>query len=683
LKHFKYNKILLVLISIGLVAALTIVWQRYKVEENSTTVEMVMDYEDVVELAQLEGIPNDTLMQRFKEAGITSLAVYETTLEKLNKSGKVATLSGAQLLQQYQTGALSDTVWRTLVESGRIQAEDVYVIGRDPQVFAEVKEDLIERLSPERVTVLDSQRQILAVKANYEKVVKWNLGLPTDEMRYVASQGFYVVPRPSNYTRVQEENVEGVFKRLAGIDKVSMLMFVGDEALGYPDLLPLTLKKVKEQQLTLALIEHPLQLQFVKQDGLVPMAMANDYKAARVYVIPKDEQPKLKVAEAVQRWIVTDQERNIRVDLLRKYDKAEPGKTLLETNLEYIADVRDGLLSNGFTIGRAGTFQPYFPNPFLLVAIAVGAVAAGILFLTLVYPFPTRYQYALLILLGIVFSVPLLKGSGNAVRQAVALFSAIIFPVLAMTWQIDHWRNMSIQGRGTLMRIMRDGVGGLIITVMLSMIGGMYVAAILGDVRFFLEIEYFRGVKLTFVAPLLLITVVYLTRYNLLTTEQEDAKGIWQQVVKLLNYPIYIKTLLIFAVAAISAWVYVGRSGHTAGVPVPDIEIKMRSFLERVMYARPREKEFMIGHPAFFLAVMALYRQWPRVLHYALVVVAIIAQGSLVETFAHIRTPVFMSFVRGIDGMVAGIGLGILAVIGVQVLCYLSVVLGRRPTKNE
>jgi hypothetical protein len=683
LKHFKYNKILLVLISIGLVAALTIVWQRYKVEENSTTVEMVMEYEDLIELAQLEGVPHDTLMQQFKEAGVTSLAVYETTLEKLNKSGKVSALSGAQLLQQYQTGMLSDTVWRNLVEAGRIQAEDVYVIGRDPQIFAEVKEDLIERLSPERVTLLDSQRQILAVKANYEKVVKWNLGLPTDEMRYVANQGFYVVARPSNYTRVQSEDIEGVFKRLAGIEKVSTLMFVGDEALGYPDLLPLTLEKVKERQLTLALIEHPLQLQFVKQDGLIPMAVANDFKAARVYVIPKDEQPKLKAIEAVQRWIVTDQERNIRINLLRKYDKAEPGKTLVETNLEYIAAVRDGLLSNGFTIGRAGTFQPYFPNPFLLAAIAVGAVAAGVLFLTLVYPFPARYQYALLILLSIVFAVPLLKGSGNAVRQAVALFSAIIFPVLSMTWQIDRWRNMPIQGRGTLMRILRDGVGGLIITVMLSMVGGMYVAAILGDVRFFLEMEYFRGVKLTFIAPLLLITVVYLTRYNLLATEQEDAKGIWQQVVKLLNYPIYIKTLLILALVAISAWVFVGRSGHTAGVPVPDIELKMRAFLERVMYARPREKEFMIGHPAFFLAVMALYRQWPRVLHYALVVGAIIAQGSLVETFAHIRTPVFMSFVRGIDGMVAGIGMGILAVLAVQVLSYLSVVLGRRPTKNE
>lgn len=683
LKQFTYNRILVALIAIGLVAALSIVWQRHKVEENNTTVEMVMEYEDVLELAQLEGAPIDALMQRIKDAGITSLAVYETTLEKLNKSGKVTSLSGAQLLQQYHTGMLSDIVWRNLVETGRIKAEDVYVIGRDPQVFAEVKEDLSKRLSPERVTLLDSQKQILSVKANYEKVIKWNLGLPTDEMRYVASQGFWVVARPSNYSKVQESDVLGVFDRLAGIDKVSSLMFTGDEALGYPDLLPVTLKKVKEKQLTLDLIEHPLQLQFFKQEGLVPMAVANDYKAARVYVIPKDEQPKLKQAEAVQRWIVTDQERNIRVNLLRKYDKAEPGKTLIETNLEYVADVRDGLINSGFTIGRAGTYQPYFPNKFLLAIIALGAVAAGVLFLTLVRPFSPKYQYGLLLLLGLIFTFPLVKGSGDVVRQAVALFSAIIFPVLAMTWQIDRWRGMTIQGRKPLIGIIRDGIGGLIITVILSMIGGMYVAAVLGDVRFFLEMEIFRGVKLTFVAPLLLITVVYLTRYNLLATEQENRKDVWQQVVKLLNYPVQIKTLVIFALVALAGWVFVGRSGHTAGVPVPDIELKMRAFLERVMFARPREKEFMIGHPAFFLAVMALYRQWPRVVHYTLVVVATIAQGSLVETFAHIRTPVFMSFVRGIDGMVAGIGMGILAVIGVQLLCYLSVVLGRRPTENE
>lgn len=683
MKHFKYNKLLLLLIIIGLVAALTIVWQRHMVEESNTKVELVMEYEDVVELAQLEGVPLDGLMQQVKNAGITSMAIYETTLEKLNKSGKVTALSGAEILHQYYAGMLSDVTWRTLVTTGHVQAENIYVIGHDPKVFAEVQEDLMLRLSPERVTVLDEQRQIIAVKGDYEKVVKWNLGLPTDEMSYVIGQGFYVVARPTNYTNVKARDVDAVFKRLSGFDKISALMFSGDEALGYPNVLPLTLDYVKARQLTLALIEHPLQLQFFKQDGLVPMAKANDYQAVRMYVIPKDEQPKLKSDEAIQRWVVTDEERNIRMNMLRKYDKPAPGKNLVETNIEYLSGVRDSLVAKGFTIGKAGTYQSYFPNPLLLALITIGAVAAGVLFLTLVRPFALRYQYILVTLLSVALILPLLKGGGDLVRQAVALASAILFPVLAMTWQIDRWRARAPQGNGGLSRIIIDGIGGLVMTVMLSMIGGMYVASVLGDVRFLLEMEIFRGVKLTFIAPVLLITAVYLTRYDLFTMSKDENHGIWQQVEKLLNYPIYIKTLLICGFVAIGAWVFIGRSGHTAGVPVPDIEIKMRALLERLMYARPREKEFMIGHPAFFLAVMALYRQWPRVMHYGLVVIATIGQGSLVETFCHLRTPVFMSFIRGLDGMVVGLVFGVLVVIGMQVLSYLSLVLGRRPAEHE
>lgn len=685
MKDFKYNRVLILLIIVGFVAALASGWQRHSTEQNNSTVEMVMDYEDIVELAQIEGVEVQPLMQQFKEAGITSLAVYETTLEKLNKSGKVSVVSGGQLLQQYRTGSLSDAGWRMLVERGEIMAEDVYVIGHNPQVFNEVKSDLERRLSPERVKVINGAgRSVLALKANYEKVLKWNLGLPTDEMNEVAAQGFYVVARPTNYTKVNAEDVKAVFDRIDATHNISAIMFVGDEVLGYPGQLPLVAANMRERGLTLHMIEHPLQLQFLKQEGLLPLAAALDYQAARVYVIPKDEQPKLKLAEAVQRWAVTDQERNIRVNLLRKYDKPEPGKTLIETNIGYISQVKESMLEKDFTLGRAGTFAPIFPNKILLALMIIGATAAGVLFLTLVRPFSLRYQYILLAIIAAILVLPVFKGAGTLVRQAAAMASAIVFPVLAMTYQIDKWRKTPPRQGASLVRIITDGGTGLVITVLLSLVGGFYVGALLGDVRFLLEMEIFRGVKLTFVAPLILITFVYLARYNLFeTNSSESPKSIWQQLTRILDYPVYVKSLLVLAVAAIGAWVFVGRSGHTAGVPVPAIELKFRAWLERLMYARPRSKEFMIGHPAFFLMVMALYRQWPRSLHYILVVIATIGQGSLVETFAHIRTPIYMSFIRGLDGMAAGIAVGILAVIGVQILHYLSFLLGRRTAGNE
>jgi cellobiose-specific phosphotransferase system component IIC len=86
------------------------------------------------------------------------------------------------------------------------------------------------------------------------------------------------------------------------------------------------------------------------------------------------------------------------------------------------------------------------------------------------------------------------------------------------------------------------------------------------------------------------------------------------------------------------------------------------------MYARPREKEFLIGHPAFYLAVYAAYNKWPKVLQLLLVMAASIGQGSLVQTFCHVRTPVLMSYVRAGDGFVLGAVLGIILLIVVVLL---------------
>jgi len=686
--HFTYNRLLIVLIILGLLAAAAVGWQRHKVEENNSTVELIMGYEDIVELAQIAGVPPLRLMGQFKDAGITSLAVYELTLEKLNKSGKATVLSGASLLQQSQTGALNDPFWRNLAAAGGIRADDVYVIGRDKDSFAEIKSDLMRRLGPGRVAVLaEGDRPVLAVKANYEKVLKENLGLSATEIKAVVAQGFYVVPRPSNYMKVTAPDVNAVLERLNVVpqDKISAIVFAGDEVLGYPDLLSLTAGQMKDRGFTLGMIEHPLQLQFVNQEGLTDLAAAIQYRAARLYSIPQAEQPKLKMADAVQRWVIANQERNIRLNLLRRYDKPASGKTLIETNLQYVSGVKQALLDNHFTVGRAGTYPPYFASRWLLAVIILGSAAAGVLLLSLIHPFPARRQYLLTAVIAALLIFPVLSGGGDTARQGAALASAICFPVLSMTWQIDRWRRREASGNleasAGIRNIVVQGSGALVITTLLSLVGGLYIGALLSDVRFLLEMEIFRGVKLVFVAPLVLITLVYLTRYNLFEpTGPTGSKSLWRQLTAIWEHPVTIKVLALFGAAAVAAWVYVGRSGHTAGIPVPAIELKLRTFLEQVMYARPRTKEFMIGHPAFLLAAMALYRQWPRVVQCGFVVLAMIAQGSLVGTFAHLRTPVFMSFMRALDGLALGVIGGLTAIAG---LCLVSALVTKHTLRKK
>ena len=62
MKQFKYNKFLILLIVIGLLAALVIDVERHQVEQQNKSIELVMDYEDLVELAEKEGVRPEAVL---------------------------------------------------------------------------------------------------------------------------------------------------------------------------------------------------------------------------------------------------------------------------------------------------------------------------------------------------------------------------------------------------------------------------------------------------------------------------------------------------------------------------------------------------------------------------------------------------------------------------------------------
>lgn len=120
--------------------------------------------------------------------------------------------------------------------------------------------------------------------------------------------------------------------------------------------------------------------------------------------------------------------------------------------------------------------------------------------------------------------------------------------------------------------------------------GAAFLSAILTDSRFLLEIDIYRGVKLTFILPVMLTAVLFMKRYDLLQVVGKGLKTLWERLNGLLDTGITFRHVAVLAVLLFIAYYFVGRSGHTGGVPVPAIELKMRAFLEQLMYARPREK---------------------------------------------------------------------------------------------
>lgn len=683
----RYNPVLVAIIFVGLVCALWINWNRHEIEQRNNTVEMAMEYENLRKLAALEGVSEESVVRQFKEAGINSLMVFDTTLGRLTKMGAIKTASGSDLLKAKALG--SDGGVFASVKN--VQENAVYIAeGNDKTAFEEAWEDLRIHYGEARTRKIGDNQSIIEVLGStdlvYEEkydiprgLLQAPLGLSSSELRKVADYGFNVIVRPQNFVNVNEEKIDSIFNRIAkaGV-KVDAYMPAGREVVGYPNKIDYMAYKLGDRKLIM--LEHYSQLQFAKVDGLVPLAEALNYRAVRSYVIDGLEQRKITVGEGLRRWALTDEERNVRVNYIRTYMMPENGQDILAMNLQYVKDITANVKARGFEIGEAGLFEaepstvengytgPYFPNKIAFVIIGAAVIAGAVLYLAQLVAINNTKQLVLWGVLTAIMALVLLAGRGLVMRQALAFGAAVFFPVLSMNVILDIWDRAKASSAGVI-KVICGATWQLALAVLMSLVGGMYLAAILADSRFLLEIDIYRGVKLTFVMPLVLMTMLYVKRYDMLGVDGSGIKTAISKINGLLSKPITFKHVAILGVLGIILLYFVARSGHSAGVPVAAIEVKMRLFLEQLMYARPRQKEFMVGHPAFFLAAYAAYYGAPRLLQYALTCGAVIGQASLVQTFCHMRTPVFMSTVRAVDGYVMG------AVIGIVLVAALALVM--------
>ncbi len=685
----RYNVVLLIVVLIGFMCAAIFNVARHEVEQNNNTVEMAMEYESLRKVAAMSGLPEDVVLRKFQDAGINSLMIFDTTLERLTKHGEIQTASGGELRQAASLGA-SKGVFAAVPQS-EIEENAVYITeGNNPAIMDDLLEDLSMRYEKDRYSEVSSSPRVIKLLGNpnplpegvYDEpqgLMQQPLGLPVKDMRYVESMGFNVIVRPYNYLNVNETKIDSIFKRIAksGI-KVSGLMPTGTEVVGYPDKIDYMGEKLQQNHYKLVMLEHYTQLQFAKIDGIIPLAEANDYNAVRSYVIDGTEQKKITVGTALARWALTDEERNIRVNYIRPFLMPVEGKDIMTTNLQYVKDIKASVEARGYKIGKAEAFNgvyagslnwsgktdytPYMPSKVLFIPIVMGIIAGVVLFGSLLFSLTKGQELLIWAILTVASLGLLFIGRGLLLRQLLALAAACVFPVLAMNCMFDYW-DKNDRTDHSLVSICFKGIWQLGLTIVLSLVGANFLSGILTDSRFLLEIDIYRGVKLTFMLPMLMTAIVYLRRYDLLSVAGKGLRTLWNRLSELLDTGLTFKHMAVLLVLAFILFYFVGRSGHTGGIPVPAIELKMRAFLEQMLYARPREKEFMIGHPLFFLAVLAVYRGLPRWSQFALVCGAVIGQGSLVQTFCHMRTPFIMSLARAIDGYGVGIVFGVIGVL--------------------
>ena len=503
----RYNPVLVAVILVGLVCALWVNWNRHAIEQRNNSVEMAMEYKDLRKLAALEGVPEEVVLKKFQKAGINSLMVFDTSLERLGKIGAIKLVTGSELRQAKVLG--NDTGVFANVKD--VKENAVYIAeGNDATAFEEAWEDLRVRYGAERARMISSSPPIIEVLGSTDLlpinavrepvgILQAPLGLSSSEMRKVASLGFNVIVRPQNFVNVTEEKIDSIFNRIAksGVE-VNAYMPAGLEVVGYPNKIDYMAKKLDDRKLIMQ--EHYTQLQFAKVDGLVPLAEALNYKAVRTYVIDSLEQKKISVGEGLRRWALTDEERNVRVNYIRPYFLSQNGQDLLTMNLQYVKDITANVKARGFKIGEAGLFEaeastvkngytgPYFPNKIAFVIIGAAVLAGAVIYLAQLVELTNSKQIILWGVLTAVMAAIILAGRGLVMRQALAFGAAVFFPVLSMNVILDIWDKTKTSSVSAL-KVILNSTWQLALAVLMSLVGGMYLAAILADSRFLLEID--------------------------------------------------------------------------------------------------------------------------------------------------------------------------------------------------
>ncbi len=113
------------------------------------------------------------------------------------------------------------------------------------------------------------------------------------------------------------------------------------------------------------------------------------------------------------------------------------------------------------------------------------------------------------------------------------------------------------------------------------------------------------------------------------------------------------------------------RSGNESDIAPSPFELTLRHLLTHVLSVRPRFKEFLIGFPAMML-LPALLSRHRRAVGWLLALAIGVGIGDVIDTFSHLHTPLSISLLRIVNGLIVGgiIGAAAIAVYRRVALAY-------------
>jgi hypothetical protein len=634
-----------VVLLVALIASLAVAGFRLRTESHANRVELAMDFSDLDALARSYNYNPAAFLIALRRAGLTSLALTEELGANVGYNGKSYATTGAALLNQSRLSPLRDPLLASLVAGRRVDAGAIYLLVSDSSTYRRYLAQLSLHFSPKSVRVLRATRPwLIEVRTQIDYFDAIGLGIPTDEIALAHRLGLLVVPRFQNDERFRAPQIEALFDDVLAYDpKVSTVIFSGlsNAVAGYPDHLEDTAEAFKRHLFNFGSIEtyDPSQV----QKGNDTLARLIPGRTVRVQAIAKTELDKLKLDEVVARYVLGVRERNVRVAYLRPWAHQDGDLSVEATNVEMVKQIADQLRAGGFRLGRATPIPAYRGNNRVLVGLA--ALAVPSIFVLLLEFFGLYGRRIAVIAYGATIALYLagvLTHHDAFARSAIALAGALLFATAAILILIPAWNETPASGSGT--QLVRS-LGWTLAATGVALLGALVVVGVMSAPLAMEEIERFRGVRLVLALPPLIALALYLF-------DRRFGSGVERPRDVFLSPVLTYQLLAGIAIVAAGALMLV-RSGNDSEVSPSPFELAFRHLLTATLSVRPRFKEFLIGVPAM-MVLPALLPPHRRAVGWLLALCIGVGIGDVIDTFSHLHTPLEISVLRILNGLVAG-----------------------------
>lgn len=654
-----FPKIWWTLLIITLIFSVSGIILRMTNEGRNQNVITVVDYREFQKAADLADYDMEQVLSRLKTSGVEYVAVKETSLRDLEFRGDIKLYEFGEFKAEasLENPALKQEI-DSLEKERKIRKSALTAVCRDEKTAAFIETNLLSRFSPDEIVKMKrGENQVFIINTEIKKPPKTAekiyprdvlIGFEEEILTSLKNEGFKIVLSPGNTTGSKTSYIKQ-YEKLIGAYDVEYIVING-EVPGSPNNLNLMEDLIKKNKLIVAIIETSSQLGFLPQKGLDRVIAGAGYPVNRLYSSRNDEYLK-DVNERYYRWVRAVVDRGIRILYVVPFedDKLTYAENI-DNTIRIIGEFHKTIADKGFNLNQPlNRLSPEKPGSLHYFLVALSLLWAFMLYLSYLARIKPLYVWILagLGVLGAAGINLVLKGD---FAKLYALGAAVIYPslsslLLLLYLKKEREKNLCLKFVAAL---------GIILSV--NLLGAYTVVTSLSDIRYIMNIEYFRGVKFAFIMPLLLFILNY-------AAVCRGEKSIGQYIADILKKQPNYLVLFLLGFALIAVYYYVARSGHSGEVKVSPLEIKIREILEMIFLARPRFKEIIIGYPSLMLMVY-LYQKYKKDwLLFIFGLGTVIGSISMVNSFCHVFTAVVISANRTLSGLLTGLIIGLAALL--------------------